>query len=82
MMRGVDGLLVIGKGSGEDQLLLMRYFLTEPIFKDGDYMYEELTARGGWLDVLVVRLVQQRLPIFFLIISICQVLFPGKRQGL
>jgi hypothetical protein len=49
-MRGVDGLLVIGRGHGEDQLLLLRYFLTEPIFEDGDYMYEELLNHSkGWV---------------------------------
>jgi hypothetical protein len=49
-MEGVDGLLVIGKGLSEDQLLLMRYFLPEPVFEDGDHIYEELIAHSkGWV---------------------------------
>ena len=49
-MRGVDALLVIGKGKTDDQLLLLRYFLTKPIFANGDYIYKELMAHSrGWV---------------------------------
>jgi hypothetical protein len=36
MLEGVDALLIIGKGKCEDQLLLLRFFLPQPIFPDGD----------------------------------------------
>lgn len=49
-MEGIDALLVIGNGKSEDQLLLLRYFLPEPIFQDGNFMFQELMAHSkGWV---------------------------------
>jgi hypothetical protein len=46
----VDALLVIGKGKGEDQLLLIRYFLPKAIFKDGDTIFQALKDNSkGWV---------------------------------
>ncbi len=50
MLEGVDALLVIGKGKCEDQLLLLRFFLPQPIFPDGDLIYEDFMAHSkGWV---------------------------------
>jgi hypothetical protein len=55
MIEGVDALLAIGKGKIEDQLLLLRLFLPQPIFPDGDLIFDDFMAHskgGGRLDVL------------------------------
>ena len=50
MIEGTDALLVIGKGSIEDQLLLLRFFLPEPVFPDGDSIFEALLEHSkGWV---------------------------------
>ncbi len=50
MLEGVDALLVIGKGKCEDQLLLLRFFLPQPIFPDGDLIYDDFMAHSkGWV---------------------------------
>jgi hypothetical protein len=55
MIAGVDALLIIGKenfgeGKGEDQLLLLRYFLPRPIFKDGDKAFKAFMGKSkGWV---------------------------------
>jgi hypothetical protein len=46
MIEGVDALLVIGKGKCEDQLLLLPFFLSRPIFSDGDLIYEDFMAHS------------------------------------
>ena len=49
-IEGVDALLVIGKGKCEDQLLLLRFFLPEPIFPDEDSIYDNFMAHSkGWV---------------------------------
>jgi hypothetical protein len=45
-LEGVDALLIIGTGEGEQQLLLFRFFLSEPIFEDGDSAYEGFMANS------------------------------------
>jgi hypothetical protein len=51
VMEGIDALLVIGKGKIEDQLLLLRFFLPEPIFPDGDSMFQALLGHSkGWVS--------------------------------
>ena len=50
MLEGADVLLVIGKGKHEDQLLLLRFFLPQPIFSDGDSVLNDLMAHSkGWV---------------------------------
>ena len=55
MMTGVDALLVIGKGHfgkgrGEDQFLLIRYFLPKAIFEDGDKAFHDFMDNSkGWV---------------------------------
>jgi hypothetical protein len=50
MIEGVDALLGIGKGKCEDQLLLLQFFLPQPIFPDGDLINEDFMARRkGWV---------------------------------
>jgi hypothetical protein len=50
MIEGVDALLVIGKVKCEDQLLLLRFFLPQPIFPDGDLIHEDFMAHSkGWV---------------------------------
>jgi hypothetical protein len=49
-LEGVDALLVIGAGQVEDQLLLLRFFLPEPIFQDGDWAFVDFMANSkGWV---------------------------------
>jgi hypothetical protein len=50
MLEGVDALLVIEKGKCEDQLLLLRFFLPQPIFPDGDLIHDDFIAHSkGWV---------------------------------
>jgi hypothetical protein len=49
-LEGVDALLVIGAGKVEEQLLLLRFFLLEPIFQDGDSAFEDFMANSkSWV---------------------------------
>jgi hypothetical protein len=49
-IEGVDALLVVGKGEIEDQLLLLRFFLPDPIFPDSRSTFDDLMAHSkGWV---------------------------------
>jgi hypothetical protein len=49
-LEGIDALLVIGAGEVEEQLLLLHFFLPEPISKDGDSTFQGFMANSkGWV---------------------------------
>ena len=50
MIEGIDTLLGVGKGVSEDQLLLLCFFLPEPIFPDGDLLFDDFMVHiKGWV---------------------------------